>query len=153
MSFIKTKTIATLGPISKSPSIITELIDEGVDVFRINMSHFKNDVDFENTVKIIRKESKSKNKYIGILVDLAGPKIRIDLNKEENSIKINKNQKYTLGYSNTNDITINEKIDFKNISFKDAFVKIDDGKIVFEVLSKSHSGHCASPYYPNRLKG
>ena len=90
MSFIKTKTIATLGPISKSRSIITELIDEGVDVFRINMSHFKNDVDFENTVKIIRKESKSKNKYIGILVDLAGPKIRIDLNKEESSIKIKK---------------------------------------------------------------
>ena len=84
------------------------------------MSHFKNDVDFENTVKIIRKESKVKNKYIGILVDLAGPKIRIDLNKEEKSIKINKNQKYTLGYSNSNDITINAKIDFKNISFKDA---------------------------------
>ena len=136
MSFIKTKTIATLGPISKSQSIIAELIDEGVDVFRINMSHFKNDIDFENTVKIIRKESKAKNKYIGILVDLAGPKIRIDLNKEEKLIKINKNQKYTLGYSNSNDITINAKIDFKNISFKDAFVKIDDGKIVFEVLSK-----------------
>ena len=41
MSFIKTKTIATLGPISKSQSIIAELIDEGVDVFRINMSHLK----------------------------------------------------------------------------------------------------------------
>ena len=60
MSFIKTKTIATLGPISKSQSIIAELIDEGVDVFRINMSHFKNDIDFENTVKSLEKNLKLK---------------------------------------------------------------------------------------------
>ena len=136
MSLIKTKTIATLGPSSKSVETISELIDVGVDVFRINMSHFKDDHDFEKVVKVIRKQSLVKKKHIGILVDLAGPKIRLDLSRIGDSISIEKDKNYSLGFSDNNDIKINAKIDFKKISLKDAFVKIDDGKIVFKVLSK-----------------
>ena len=60
MSFIKTKTIATLGPISKSQSIIAELIDEGVDVFRINMSHLKMTLILKILLKSLEKNLKLK---------------------------------------------------------------------------------------------
>ncbi len=136
MALIKTKTIATLGPASKTIKTVSELIDAGVDVFRINMSHFKNEYDFEKIVKIIRKQSLVKKKYIGILVDLAGPKIRLDLSSIGESISIEKDKNYSLGFSDNSDIKINAKIDFKKISLQDAFVKIDDGKIVFKILRK-----------------
>ena len=91
MSNIKTKIIATIGPVSSDKSIISQLIHDGVNVLRINMSHFKTIKYFEDTVKIIREESRRQNRYIGILVDLAGPKIRVDLNNIDNkSIQIKK---------------------------------------------------------------
>ena len=60
MSKIKTKTIVTLGPASNTVSIISDLIDYGMDIARINMSHFTNTDDFENIVNIIRNESNKK---------------------------------------------------------------------------------------------
>ena len=83
MNQIKTKTIATLGPSSNSLPIISDLIEYGMDVARINMSHFNSEEDFKNIIHIIRDESLKQNKHVGILVDLAGPKIRLDLNNIE----------------------------------------------------------------------
>ena len=40
-SLSKTKIVATLGPASTSKDVIKKMIDEGVDVFRINFSHSK----------------------------------------------------------------------------------------------------------------
>ena len=134
MSKIKTKTIVTLGPASNTASIISDLIEYGMDIARINMSHFTNTDDFENIVKIIRSESNNKNKHIGILVDLAGPKIRLDLKHIGKSINIIKDDVYSLGFEDTNDIKINTKISFQNVNLNDSYVKIDDGKIVFKVL-------------------
>ena len=68
MHDIKTKTIATLGPASNSVSIISDLIRAGMDVARINMSHFKTKADFENIISIIRSESDIQNKHIGIYI-------------------------------------------------------------------------------------
>ena len=48
MNQIKTKTIATLGPSSNSLPIISDLIEYGMDVARINMSHFNSEEDFKN---------------------------------------------------------------------------------------------------------
>ena len=133
---IKTKTIATLGPASNTPSIISDLIEYGMDVARINMSHFKNKDEFEHIITIIRNESNKQDKHIGILVDLAGPKIRLDLKQIGKTIDIKKGDIYNLGFENSNDIKINTNINFKNIDLDDAYVKIDDGKIVFKVLEK-----------------
>ena len=57
MSHIKTKIIATIGPASSSRLIISQLIREGVNVLRINMSHFKTVKFFEKTVEIIKEKS------------------------------------------------------------------------------------------------
>lgn len=72
----KTKIIATLGPISDAPEMIRKLIENGVNVFRLNFSHGDHAEQGARieTIKRIRKEM---GLNIGILADLQGPKIRV----------------------------------------------------------------------------
>jgi len=70
-----TKIIATVGPASSGKSTLTKLIKAGVDVFRFNLSHGTHDEHHE-TLKIIRAISVQLNKKVGILFDLADPKLR-----------------------------------------------------------------------------
>lgn len=77
----KTKLIVTLGPATESAEMIGKLIDGGVNVFRLNMSHAKHEWAAEMT-KRVRKESENRNAHIAVLFDLTGPSIRTgDLEK------------------------------------------------------------------------
>lgn len=69
-----TKIVATLGPASDGQ--IEQLIDGGVDVFRLNFSHGNYE---EHAARIfqIRAAAAQKGRYIAILGDLQGPKIRL----------------------------------------------------------------------------
>ena len=71
-----TKIIATLGPASSSKEMIEKLIDAGADVFRLNFSHGLHE-SHQATYQNIREVALKKNRYIAILQDLSGPKIRI----------------------------------------------------------------------------
>ena len=71
----KTKIIVTLGPATETQEMIGKLIDGGVNVMRLNMSHAKHEWAAEMT-KLIRAESKKRNAYIAVLFDLTGPSIR-----------------------------------------------------------------------------
>lgn len=71
----KTKIIATLGPASSSVEMITRLLDAGVDVFRLNFSHGTNR-EKKDIIAAIRRLSARREKAVGILADLQGPKIR-----------------------------------------------------------------------------
>ena len=109
--FNKTKIIATIGPSSNNPSTINHMIKKGMNVARLNMAHNSDVKDVEKLVNIIRYESKKIDKHVGILMDIAGPKIRIDLsNIEAKQIKIIKNKTYTIGNSKVHDIPINMNI-------------------------------------------
>ncbi len=72
----RTKIIATLGPASSSPKIISDLIKEGTDVFRVNLSH-ANISDIENILKILKAASLELKRPVATLIDLQGQKIRI----------------------------------------------------------------------------
>ena len=74
----RTKIIATLGPASKSEAKISQLIDAGVNVFRLNMSHGTHDEHREMAMRI-RKISNRKKQHVAILMDLCGPKIRVGI--------------------------------------------------------------------------
>ena len=71
----RTKIVATLGPASATPEMISNLVAAGVNVFRLNMSH--GDHDFHRTVfhhiKTIRERL---DEPVAVLADLCGPKIR-----------------------------------------------------------------------------
>jgi len=74
--FARTKIVATIGPASNSPEVLKELILAGADVFRLNMAHGTRE-DHEKAINNIRGVSDQMEIPIGILVDLAGPKIRL----------------------------------------------------------------------------
>ncbi|MFH1417883.1 MAG: pyruvate kinase [Planctomycetota bacterium] len=74
---IRTKIIATVGPASESPERIGELIDAGVDVFRLNFSH--GTLDWHGrTLEHIRRVSVERGATTAVMADLCGPKIRVD---------------------------------------------------------------------------
>jgi pyruvate kinase len=71
----KTKIIATLGPASSSAPVIEQLMEAGADLFRLNFSHGSNG-DKKRIIKTVRQIAKRRDKAIGIIADLQGPKIR-----------------------------------------------------------------------------
>src|SRR5216117_3149133 len=73
----RTKIIATLGPACNSEEIIQRLLVSGVDVFRLNFSHGTHE-EKAQLIEIIRRCATDHGKYIPILGDIQGPKLRID---------------------------------------------------------------------------
>jgi pyruvate kinase len=71
-----TKVVATLGPASDSPAVVSRLFDAGVDVFRLNASHGSND-HRAALISLIRRTAAELGTRPGILLDLQGPKIRL----------------------------------------------------------------------------
>lgn len=81
-----TKIVATIGPASESEEIIKRLILAGVNVFRFNFKH--NTPEWHrNTIKKVKKVAKEMNIPIGILLDLQGEEIRINLFDDYYEIK------------------------------------------------------------------
>src|SRR4051812_24016720 len=73
---IRTKIVATMGPASAVPDVLSRLLEEGMDVCRLNFSHG----DLAEHGKIlasIREATLAQGKTIAILGDLGGPKIRL----------------------------------------------------------------------------
>ena len=70
------KIIATLGPASANPAMVSALFHAGADLFRINMSHATHD-QMRAQVEMIRTLQEECGRPIGILIDLQGPKLRI----------------------------------------------------------------------------
>jgi pyruvate kinase len=78
----RTKIVATVGPACGSVKMLQSLIVGGVDVFRINTAHGTRE-EHQTTMDSIRQASNAENQPIGVLVDLAGPKIRLGLLLED----------------------------------------------------------------------
>jgi pyruvate kinase len=129
----KTKIIATLGPSSSDKETICKLINAGVNIVRINMSHVLKDSVLENLVSLVRDCESETNKRVGILMDLCGPKIRVAKGIPK-CINIVKDELYSLGVGDVQ-IPLGLKIKFNQVN-PDSSVKIDDGKISFRVEEK-----------------
>ncbi len=71
----KTKIIATIGPSSRSIQVLKRMIDAGMNVARLNLSHGRYE-DHGEVINRVRWLSKDMNKPVAILLDLQGPKIR-----------------------------------------------------------------------------
>ena len=70
-----TKIIATVGPASRTPDTLRQLLVAGVDVFRLNFSHGTHESHAE-TYDAIRKAAADAGRQIAVMQDLSGPKIR-----------------------------------------------------------------------------
>jgi len=131
----RAKIVATLGPATSSYESLKSIIEAGVDVARMNLSHGSYDVH-EEVYRNVRKAAKDVGKPVAVLVDLQGPKIR--LGKFEAG-------PYDLSEGDIFKITIEDIVGNKEISsttFKglpqdvkpgDPLL-IDDGKVTLRVL-------------------
>ena len=72
----RTKTVVTVGPACQDPDMLRRLVDAGADVFRLNMAHGAR-AEHERTLRAIRQIEHEIRQPLGVLVDLAGPKIRL----------------------------------------------------------------------------
>jgi len=72
----RTKIIATLGPATDAPGMLRQILMEGVDVVRLNLSHGSPE-DHERRAREARETAASLGNEVAILADLQGPKIRI----------------------------------------------------------------------------
>ena len=77
----RTKIVATLGPSTDDPKALDALIEAGVDVVRLNFSHGTAQEHNERAEKV-RNRARAHGRQVGVLVDLQGPKIRIDKFKD-----------------------------------------------------------------------
>ncbi|HEV3340993.1 MAG TPA: pyruvate kinase, partial [Pirellulales bacterium] len=75
-TFARTKVIATVGPACREEHQLAELVRAGVDVFRLNMAHGGVEAQQVNLERI-RRVSEAEERPVGVLADLAGPKIRL----------------------------------------------------------------------------
>ncbi len=73
---IKTKIIATLGPSCNKPDVLEQMIDHGVDIFRLNFSHGTLD-SHEKSLNILNAVRTNHRHATAVMGDLCGPKIRI----------------------------------------------------------------------------
>ena len=78
----KTKIVATLGPATSSKDTLKEMLQAGVNVFRINFSHANYD-DVRERVQMIRDLNEEEGFTAAILADLQGPKLRVGTMKED----------------------------------------------------------------------
>ena len=72
----RTKTLATIGPSADEPDVLKGILDAGVNVVRINFSH-NNEKEHLARIAQVREYEKENDVFIGVMMDLQGPKIRI----------------------------------------------------------------------------
>ena len=134
--FKRTKIVATLGPACNSKTKLKNLIRAGVNVFRINFSHATYE-EVDHYIEIINELNKELESNVAVLADLQGPKIRLGNMHPNVSIKkgeiisfdckshfIGDKSKASISYP-----------DFAKDVKKGDKVLVDDGKLIFEVLS------------------
>jgi pyruvate kinase len=134
----KTKIIATLGPATDSAEMISKLIDAGVNVFRLNMSHAPH-AWVRRVVADIRAEASRHRHFIGILMDTQGPAIRTG--ELPVPLDLQPGQKFTLTVrgeksEEERSVDVNYENFINDINVGDV-VLIDNGAIEMKVLAKS----------------
>lgn len=137
-SFRKTKIIATLGPASSTYSVIKELAETGVNVFRLNFSHGTHEAHKKNA-SIIRNIEQELGVPLAIMLDLQGPKFRIGV-FEDGQVTLRNGAKFFLDMKNEfgthKRVTLPHPEIFDSLS-EGVDILLDDGKIKLQVIDNT----------------
>ncbi len=134
---IKTKIIATLGPSCNKPETIESMIDNGVDIFRLNFSHgnFAGHAQLLKTLNSVRSQHRHATAVMG---DLCGPKIRIgriqpdgEILKDGDEVNITHSEEQ----GNVDRFGTNYEFFSRDVEI-DQRIFIDDGQIALRVIRK-----------------
>lgn len=125
----KVKIVATIGPASKSLSTLLSLAKEGVDVFRINLSH-QPEEEIKQLVTDMRAVEEKVGRPLAIMGDLAGPKIRIG--KVDPGVVLQNNDEVEIVSKAVVGTAMRISVNYPTIIpqlKKGAEIYVDDGKI------------------------
>ncbi len=134
----RTKIIATLGPATESDEALDAVVKAGVDVVRLNFSH-GNPEDHIARAEKVRRIGDANQRFLGILADLQGPKIRIERFKNdaillENGDDFCLNAECATDDGDQSQVGITYKPLPDDVEKGDVLV-LDDGRIVLKVKS------------------
>ena len=131
----KTKIVATLGPACSTKEVLKNMIDAGVNVFRVNFSHADYS-DVKEKIDLIRGLNEEFGYTTAILGDLQGPKLRVGVMKED--VVVNDGDLIT--FQTAEDIPgtaqrvyMNYKEFPKDVNPGERIL-LDDGKLIFEAV-------------------
>lgn len=139
----RVKIVATVGPASNSREVLKQLIESGVNVFRLNFSHGTHE-DHLKVLQMVRSLSQELHAPVTVLQDLQGPKIRIG--KLKSSIELKEGSEVILNPDITEADNLKLPVDYKKLpEFCKPGMKVllDDGLIEMTVLQvKGRDVHC-----------
>jgi len=130
----KTKIVVTIGPASCSKEQLKQLIDRGVNVFRLNFSHGSHE-DHKQVAKRVRELDDELGTHSALLADLQGPKLRVG--KMEEGVVLEEGATFKLI---SREMTGTQKEAYMNYKHLPKDVKpgehilLDDGKLKLEVV-------------------
>ena len=131
----KTKIVATLGPACSTKTVLKEMIDAGVNVFRVNFSHADYS-DVKAKIDLIRELNNENGYTTAILADLQGPKLRVGVMQED--VVVNDGDLITFQTSDdipgtAERVYMNYK-EFPRDVNPGERILLDDGKLIFEAV-------------------
>jgi len=133
-----TKIITTLGPATRSREILVQMIQEGVDVCRINFSHGTHKEHLE-TIKLVHQINKELGSNVAILTDLQGPKLRVG-EMENDKIELDDGQEYSFVTTPCTGDNKKAYISYGKLPMDVSAgekILVDDGKLIFEVIESN----------------
>ncbi|MFV0248186.1 MAG: pyruvate kinase [Tenacibaculum sp.] len=131
----KTKIVATLGPSTHSHEILKDMVDQGVNVFRINFSHANYEIAKKHIAQI-KQINADKGYNVAVLADLQGPKLRIGDMEDEVELKENDSFIFTTNQcKGTKEKAYMTYQRFPKDVKVGECILVDDGKLKFEVVS------------------
>ncbi|MDW5289066.1 pyruvate kinase [Formosa sp. PL04] len=135
----KTKIVATLGPATSTKEVLKGMLDEGVDVFRINFSH-ADYADVTERIKMIRELNDEFGYNAAILGDLQGPKLRVGVMKDDVFVNPGDEIIFATGerFEGTKDRVYMTYKQFPQDAKPGERILLDDGKLLFEVISSNN---------------
>jgi pyruvate kinase len=140
----KTKIICTIGPASENEEVLTQMVEAGMDVARLNFSHGTHD-EQKKKINLIKKVRQKLERPIAIMLDTKGPEYRIKT-FEKGRITLQDGDTFTL---TTDDIVGNQEkvaVSYANLMEELAVgdqVLVNNGLIILEVKElKGHDAIC-----------
>ncbi len=131
----KTKIVCTIGPASESIETLTQLIEAGMNVARLNFSHGDH-VEHGQRIKNIREAANLTGKNVAILLDTKGPEIRTH-NMENGAIDLKVGQEVRISMTEVSGTAEKFSITYPGLIedvHPGSIILLDDGLIGLEVL-------------------
>ena len=91
----RAKIICTLGPSSATAEVISGLMDAGMDVARLNFSHGTHE-SHRQTLELVRKVARKRERPVAVLADLQGPKIRVGKMQDGKPVQLDRGSEVRL---------------------------------------------------------